>query len=234
MTAPRVLLLPGLHGTTELFDAFIANAPTGFITEAVPLAMDEPQSYRRLAEQVAQVLPSGPIHIVAESFSGPLAVLLATKVRSVRSVVLCATFVRPPVPAGLNHLPDWILRLRPPTAAVATFMSGGNWKVAKALTSAISHVDRSVLAGRIREVMRVDVTAELSALAIPTLYIRATRDRLVSARAAQQIHDANPRCRIVDMDAPHLVLQTQPREAWHVIKQFLDDAAAATALTGAG
>jgi pimeloyl-ACP methyl ester carboxylesterase len=137
VTESNVFLLPGLDGTADLFAPFVASAPAGLQLTPVPLAMSGAQSYRGLAEDLVQRLPSVPVHLIAESFSGPLAILLASKVCSVKSVILCATFATPPVPRALEHVPDWLLRRVPPTAFVAALMSGGDWKAAEALTRAV-------------------------------------------------------------------------------------------------
>lgn len=72
---------------------------------------------------------------------------------------------------------------------------------------------------------RVNVTKELAELTVPVLYVRATRDRLVGAKSADQIRTARPSTRILEVDAPHLVLQTNPQEAWKCIQPFVEEVA---------
>ena len=73
----QIALLPGLHGTTKLFGRFIAAAPNVSIT-AIPLTQ-EPLTYVELADRLAGALPDGKPVLIAESFSGPLALALAER-----------------------------------------------------------------------------------------------------------------------------------------------------------
>jgi pimeloyl-[acyl-carrier protein] methyl ester esterase len=220
---PTIVLLPGLDGTADLFTSFVAAAPGGLQLQPVPLPASSPQRYVRLATQIEAVLPSGPIVLVAESFSGPLAILLARQVRAVVGVVLCASFARAPAPVAFGYLPSWAWRARPPKALVRAFMTGGSIQLANAVVSAVSSVDSAVIAERLAEVLRVNVTEELAELTMPVLYVRATRDRLIGVKSAEQIRLARPSTRIVEVNAPHLMLQANPRDAWKCIQPFIEE-----------
>jgi pimeloyl-ACP methyl ester carboxylesterase len=86
-----IVLLPGLHGTGDLFEPFLACAPPHLRPIVVPLP--EKSSYAELLEEVRRQLPAGRFAIVAESFSGPLAVALARGASErVVGVILCNSF----------------------------------------------------------------------------------------------------------------------------------------------
>ncbi len=77
----KIVMLPGLDGTGLLFEPALATCPAEF--EAIPLALsqDEPSTYADLAERVLRDLPGEePYLLLAESFSGPLALEVARKI----------------------------------------------------------------------------------------------------------------------------------------------------------
>jgi pimeloyl-ACP methyl ester carboxylesterase len=221
---PVAILLPGLDGTAELFAPFVAAAPVGHTVRPLRLPSDRPRGYRELADHVRAQLPAGPVALIAESFSGPLAVLLADQCRSIVALVLCASYVDPPLPSLVARLPRSVWRRPPPAALLRLCLTGGDRRLAEAVRRAVASVGADVMAGRIAETLRVDVTRELGRLAQPILYLRATRDRMIRARSAERIRALKPSTCIVEIDAPHLLLQTNPTDAWRHIEPFLDQA----------
>lgn len=223
MNAPLAVLLPGLDGTGEMFDPFVAEAPAGISLERVALPNDVPLGYGALADWVLERLPTQDIALVAESFSGPLALLIADRCTRVRGVVLCATFVDAPVPRLFAHLPRMLWSRPPPVALVSLMLTGGDRAVAGAVRRAMSGVAPEVIAARIAALAKVDVTAELMRFTRPLLSLRSTRDRLVPASATLRIRRIAQAARCVDVDAPHLMLQTHPAAAWRSIAPFLSE-----------
>src|SRR5438105_3977438 len=113
----RVALLPGLHGTAQLFEDFIAKCPPNF--EAIPISypVDRVLGYDALvAELGEQITNIRPNIILGESFAGPLALrIAAVQPNGVIAVVLVASFVLAPAPRWIRYLP-WktMFRLRTP------------------------------------------------------------------------------------------------------------------------
>jgi pimeloyl-ACP methyl ester carboxylesterase len=193
MNQPTLLLMSGLDGTAKLFDRFVAVAPAGVAFRTLPLPSDGPQTYPRLADWLAQQIGSEDVILVAE----------------------------PPVPRWLGRLPDWLHTRRPPKSVLRLFLTGGDGALAEAVSDAVSGVDGRITAERIAAVLSVDVTAELQELSQPILYLRGTRDRLVSAKSAQRISALKPLGKFVELAAPHMLLQTHPNEAWRHITAFV-------------
>jgi hypothetical protein len=52
--------------------------------------------------------------------------------------------------------------------------------------------------------------------------LRATRDRLVRARSTEAIRAIKPAAEFADIEAPHLLLQSNPDAAWSFIEPFLE------------
>jgi pimeloyl-ACP methyl ester carboxylesterase len=112
----------------------------------------------------------------------------------------------------------------PPAAIVKMFLTGGDSALAEATRRAIAGVRGEIIAARISAVLRVDVTAELERLSCPVLYLQAKRDRMVGARSAMRISALKPSVTVVQVCAPHLLLQANPHEAWSHVAPFLPSA----------
>lgn len=79
--APQhVLMLPGLDGSGSLSTPFLSALQAhGLTTQAITLPAQGGQDHATLAQRLWSQLPGHPFILLAESFSGPLAVELATR-----------------------------------------------------------------------------------------------------------------------------------------------------------
>jgi pimeloyl-[acyl-carrier protein] methyl ester esterase len=193
--------------------------------QVVSYPLDRPLGYGELLERIE--VPVGPFSIIAESFSGPLGVLLASKNRgSVRALVLVSTFARSPRPllARLGaSLGPALFRWRPPDIALRWALLGmdaGDTDVRDA-RAAIESVAPSVLAHRLREVSHVDVSNEFASIAAPMLYLAGASDRLVGSSVRRGLGALRPDMQMYVLEAPHLVLQRDAGLAASIINEFL-------------
>jgi pimeloyl-[acyl-carrier protein] methyl ester esterase len=86
----------------------------------------------------------------------------------------------------------------------------------------MTRISAEVIRKRIEEILRVDETAALRQVWVPTLVLRATRDRVISRRVTRVILKHAPKARLVEFDAPHLLLQTRAAESAEVVITFLN------------
>jgi pimeloyl-ACP methyl ester carboxylesterase len=224
-----IVLLPGLHGTTGPFAPFLRECPPQFSPVALSFPLHRPLGYDELEEYVMARLPrAGRLILLGESFSGPLALRLAARgPHGLAAVVLSASFVRSPAPAFLRHLPwDLIARLIVPAAFLRYALAGGKrWAhLLPEIKQAVRDLRPDVLAQRIRSLLSVDAKRELVCCPVPILYLQGLRDRLVPSRCFQEIASVRPDTRRRTIDAPHMLLQAAPQEAWRCIEEFLDQA----------
>ena len=216
------ILLPGLDGTGELFERFVAATPPSFSVRVQPLPSDRPRGYEELAQEISDRLPSEPCSLIAESFSGPLAILLADRCPQVRAIVLCATFIRAPLPRQLGGLPDFFWRRPPPAFAVRFLMTGGDAELAEGLCSSVAKIAPTIIQARARAALAVDVTRELQRLRQPILFIQAARDRLIPQRSTADLAAVKPAAAIAVVDGPHLILQARAADCWHALSACVD------------
>jgi pimeloyl-[acyl-carrier protein] methyl ester esterase len=219
---PVSILLPGLHGTVDLFPRFAAVAPAGYRVHCQPLPAKIVRGYHELAEWVLERLPPEPVVLIAESFSGPLAILVADRCPRVAGVVLSATFVERPFPGFLSHVPAFMWSVSPPILFLSAMLTGGDRALAKEIQRTIATVDGEVLRSRAAAALHVDVRVELARYSRPLLYLRGTRDRLIGAHSAARVRALKPSTLVVAIDAPHMLLECRPVEAWAHIKSFVE------------
>jgi len=96
----RIVILPGLDGNDLLLTRFIELVPAGFTATVMPLPDDPADDYESLSSSLAVRLRQlAPCHLVAESFSGPLGILLAFRHPDiVARLTLVASFASSPAP----------------------------------------------------------------------------------------------------------------------------------------
>ncbi len=222
----KVVLLPGLDGTGELFAGLLGTAPPGIEVSIVRYPGDEILDYDGHLEVARRHLPAvGPFLLVAESFSGPIGIRLAAGAApGLAGLVLCNTFARRPSWRGFRYLPWKLFFRRPVPRLTVRRRLAGRWTTAewvRVVRQVTAEVDAAVLAARMRAVLSVDVTEELRRVSVPVLVLHGTRDGLVPRRALEHIRSAKPSVEVVELDAPHMLLQVAPEAAWEAILSFL-------------
>jgi pimeloyl-[acyl-carrier protein] methyl ester esterase len=228
MTDFALVLLPGLDGTGTLFQPLLAHLPPQLRPIVVAYPTDQLLGYDDLLPLVLKTLPTSmPFVLLGESFSGPLALMAAARSPvGLRGVILCATFVRNPVPAVaayLRHLVRGIyFRITPEIVRTWSLLGGHATPALRRLWfEATNTVSPHVLAHRVRAVLQVDVRPQLEICPVPILYLRATQDRVVSRRNGDDVIAGSSAAELVELAAPHLVLQVLPEAAAAAVSRFV-------------
>jgi len=225
---PKLILLPGLHGTADLFAPLLEAIPQVFTRRAISYPSDTILPYVALFTFLEDALRDEPsIILIAESFSGPLAIrFAAAHPDRVKAIVLCASFVRLPRPPWHRRLLAPILFRLPPFApALRHFLAGSDASPAimQLLQMSLRQGKPKVLLARLHESFRVDVAAELARCSIPLLHLSGTADRLMPKAALDPILAVRPDTVVCTIDGPHMLLQGRPVESWQAIEVFLRD-----------
>ena len=224
-----LVLLPGLDGTGEMFRPLLAELPGWIRPIVASYPRDRALAYAELLPLVAGSLPTGTPHVIlGESFSGPLAVMLARgRPVGLKGIILCASFVRKPIRA----VPSWlsvaavgpIFRLWPAVLTIRSYpMRKAYPELLPLALAAIRSVRPEVVAARVRALLKVDVQDDLRALDVPLLYLEALRDQIVRGHNVAGIREIRPDARVARIDTRHFLLQLEPKRAAAEIVSFLE------------
>jgi pimeloyl-ACP methyl ester carboxylesterase len=222
-----VVLLPGLHGSTSLFDTFVALAPPWARCRPIALPLAGSQHFDALADVIEPRLrPLEGFVLFAESFSGPLAARLATRLgRKVSLLVLCNPLVESPVALAPSVLSSIVRSPMLPTWAVSFAMTGGDRRLAAAVLREVRALPVHVLVERLAAAAAAGREDFLRYLAAPALAIIGTRDRLLSPRMIEDLFDNVPFGVVRHVEGPHLAAQAAPAAVWAAITGEFERAA---------
>jgi pimeloyl-ACP methyl ester carboxylesterase len=222
-----LVLLPGLDGTGRMFRGLSDALPS------TPIIVRYPGSAGTLDDHVDQALSKMPsddaLVLVAESFSGPIAIKLASRLAPrIRTLILAATFATSPSRMlsilGPSML-DKLLSVPMPDLAIRSLLLGQSAPppLIEDLRTSIREAGVETLANRLGLLAHLDVTEELSLIDVPVCFIQAMHDRLVPPRAIVPFEKHTRNLTIRAIDGPHFILQARPRESARVILEFLSD-----------
>jgi pimeloyl-ACP methyl ester carboxylesterase len=220
----KIIILPGLDGTGLLlaeFETILAQQHSVSVIQYPP----ELFRYEDLHRWIEKELPDDDFIFIAESFSGPLAIMLAAqKLPNLKGVIFVATFARSPI--SLPQIATHLVSVMPIKSAFLSFMIQplvmGRWSnesFTRSFRNAMQIVPKATLTRRLSEVLTVDVREQLKSLSLPLLYLLATQDRLVPERMSRDF-DLGPGT-IFAVDAPHFLLQSRAEEAAKAVSAFL-------------
>ena len=222
-----LVLLPGMDGTGELLDAFAAAVSPGIKVKVLRYPTTKALDYAGLEAVARAALPvDEPYVLLGESFSGPIAIsLAASRPPQLVGLVLCCTFARNPRPSMAVFRP--LLSLLPvavaPVGLLARLLLGRFYTVVwrAALSGALDQVAPPVLRSRLHAVLSVDVSRQLARVVVPTLYLRGAQDDVVPRSSGQHVLEVKPNTTMMELEAPHFLLQVLPEEAARAVSEFI-------------
>ena len=227
MKRTTLLLLPGLDGTGIMFSPLLPVLSTECDVKVLPYPQNSKYRYHDLVELVRESLPDNDFFILGESYSGPIALRIASEQpKGLQGIILCATFIKNPsliFPAFLRFMVVapmffvWPVSLK---LNVLTIFK--NTQELRALMNKVKRVtNNSVLAARTREAIGVNVEKEFTACAYPMLYLCGTRDIVVPKHNLRAMQRLRPELQYQCLNTSHLVLQEAPKEAARHIHMFM-------------
>lgn len=225
----KLVLLPGLDGTGDLFNGFIREMPCGLEVRAIRYPNDAALSYAELMPLIARAVAGVDSYVLlAESFSTPLAIqFAAANPPGMKALALCAGFATSPLrglPRAIAVLLAPILFRIPRLKSLdQVFLVGPDAPpyLLAAVQAATASVGADVLASRLRALLKCDTLAELKQVRMPMLYLQAASDRLVPARCFEEMKRVSQEIAIRVIDGPHFLLQREPKQAADVVAAFI-------------
>jgi pimeloyl-ACP methyl ester carboxylesterase len=222
-----IVLLPGMDGTGKMFGSLVHALRDEFKILVVPYPDQQPLGYDELTDYVRTQLPNNEQFILlAESFSGPIGLAIAaSKPPGLSGLILCCTFASNPIPWS-RHFRGLILRF-PISLHLLGMMSPlllGEYSTTplrRELQEALTGVSKEVLRARLSVVLAVDYSGYAMLNRLPTLYLQATKDRVVPGSAALLLKNLIPQMEVHKINGPHLLLQAVPSDAAVIIQSFV-------------
>jgi pimeloyl-[acyl-carrier protein] methyl ester esterase len=219
-----IVTLPGLDGTGYLYAPFVASTPPGYVVHPIDYPRHEPQSVAELEALVRRQVPTGPFVLLAESFSGLVAIRLAADPpANLRGLILVATAARWSRTAPFRIARVTPLFAVPPPAAIVRYFALGRDSTDEQVAIvqiAVAAVRPKVLAARFLELARADLRTELATVGLPTLYIQGVQDRLARRKERDSVTVTLPSARCATIDGPHCLLFTRPAAVWDQVRVF--------------
>jgi len=237
LTTPVILtFLPGLHGTAELFDGIKKRLPRHFQSEFVDFPSTGKQDYRTLTRWLDQELTQDfqgldktqPKRIIiAESFSGPLALRWAAKnPDKVAGVILVASFCDAPLNPGFALLPlRPLFMVKPPRKTLRHFLIGDDAseeEVAR-LRSIVQAIPSATLTKRVRTILELDERDSPPLSNVPMMLLQAQNDNLIPWDAQQKLESCYPNAQTHWIESPHLMLQRRPDACMKYLLEFVSE-----------
>lgn len=224
----QLVLLPGMDGTGKLFEPLLRILPKEIQAKAVAY----PESLKSFAQYVQfachEVSAAGDVLLVAESFSGPIAVaVLRNPPPNLRAIVLVATFAKTPR-AFLRRLsmmvPGALIRAFAP-AAIKLFCANGNAyeQVVRCAAGVVSHLPTEMLRERLKLLSELpsDLKSVLEQSSLPILILEPAHDQLVPESSFLSV-GLRSSAKVKKIAGPHFLLQCCPKECWSEIEAFLE------------
>lgn len=226
-SSTTLLLLPGLDGTDVFFRPLLAQLPPTIRPLVLSYPDGGPYSYEELLDLVRGSLSEVPAcHVLAASFGGPLAVMLAAaEPDKVRGLILTATFVRTPRPelAPLRWLLRapllWTVRV---VRRLPLWMRASEDDLRRAKRETWQRVSARGLAGRARAVLAVDVRAALANCGQPLLNVSYDRDTVVRRRYGEEILGHRKHATSACLSGGHLAMFSDPAALAAEVVRFVE------------
>lgn len=223
----KLVLLPGMDGTGDLFADFVAALPCDLAAQVVGYPNDKFLSYSQLLELIDSRVPASPYVVVAESYSSTVAIQFAARrPPNLQGLVLSAGFATSPLRGWTRLLCRGLLPIMPwlpipEIAAGLLFQRKAPILLQIRIRDAIRSAAPKVLRDRARAALTCNVLEDLRAITVPVLYLQARYDSIVNRACGEEIRSIRPDTRVVVLDGPHVLLQAMPRETARIVTDFV-------------
>ena len=224
----KLILLPGMDGTGLLFKPFLDELPNTIDAQVMTLKPLDEQGYEAQLAWVEKQLPEeGDLVLLAESFSGPLALLIARKFSGrVKACVFVASFLSCPH-NGLKWLGALLplrLLVHLPLSdfMIGRYLLGGSASAEQygLFRKAVKCVDKSVLRARLRVISDLRST-DKRPLRMPCFYLEALDDRLLNEACLESFYEVFGRVSQRRISGPHLLLQSRSEECALIVSGLI-------------
>lgn len=226
----KLVFMPGMDGTGISFQPLSKFLPANLLATVIRYPANRLLSFEETVACAQEQIRGEQDIVVAESFSGPVAIeLIASGRLKTKGLILCATFAKAPRRVLLKML-QWLpfeYGFSLPVRGVLLRYILGNKEDKNALVPlwnrASDLVPARTMAFRMRLLPSIDVCHRLPQLKMPCRYIQATEDKLIPASTVRELAQAIPHLIVQKIRGPHFILQAQPEASADVIKELINN-----------
>jgi pimeloyl-ACP methyl ester carboxylesterase len=225
----HLVFMPGLDGTGLSFEPVLPHLSADTKITIVRYPTDKLLTFDETVECAAAQIPAGvPPIVIAESFSGPVAIQMLGSGRvKAKALILCATFAKSPRPFlwRLMRFLRLPLLIRPDMPKrFFKIVIGEDKLIAELLPlwkKVHADVPARIMDHRLKIINQVDVTKWLKNMPVPCCYLQATNDRVIPSSCLDDFESYIPNLVIKRIKAPHFILQAQPQACLDAIEEFI-------------
>lgn len=240
-TQYRFILLPGLDGSgsaytwlkTKMLQSSVKNE------NIIAVNYNDETTYDNIINNVRGLIATSalPVVIIAESFAGPLALSLASEYPDkVKKLVLSASFGVKPVCTYIPTLNLNLFKLFPkslvplnmiPPSILHDFLlnSYAHDDMKRVMAGIYNTSKQDVLDKRTKEVVSLPSKWDdkwTTFIDTDTLILKPKNDRVLNKSNSDVLRKNLMNSELIEIDGPHLLLQTHAEEAWNHICDFIN------------
>jgi len=214
-------MLPGLDGTGELFASLRKELQD---CEVIVISYNNFSNYNTYVEYIFSKLPREDYIIVAESFSGYIAYLLALKKPTgLKGIVFIASFLELPKSHIFIRLLLYtkIYHLKISKLIIKYFLLNRckDKSTINLVYKVVNQIPKSTISKRLELIL--SLTKPFKKVNINSIYIQPSSDYLVSKRAVEAFVNLFDNIKFAKVKAGHLLLQSNPKESADIITDFI-------------
>jgi len=220
----KLVLLPGLHGTGELFQPLLPYLDIPL--QIIELPEMDADNAEIIACHISTQLPEEPVVILAESFSGSLVPgILNSCQNRIVGVIFVASFISCPNKFYVQCcrlLPRFLTKNRSlVTLALTLFFLNGraDRKMLELCVRTVLSISSKILKSRLKILADLDLPNQK--FNVPAVYIQAINDRVVNEKSAHNVTCCFD-TKLLKLVGPHFILQAKPEESAIAIRKALE------------
>ncbi len=224
----HIVFLPGLDGSGLFFENFRKTLPSSMTTQVLSYPRDECHTYQETVDLIYEQLPrDNEYFIVAESFSGPVAIEIASLAPlKLKGLALVSSFCFSPLNQLKKQLAQNLLFLLhfPSSQALIhkVLCNGTDLALSLKIKRVVDALPTSTLKQRILSALNVDLRGALDDVEVPLLILQGGQDRLLDPSCGVTIKRYYEAAEFVQIDGPHCLLQCEPEASSKVIVPFIE------------
>jgi pimeloyl-[acyl-carrier protein] methyl ester esterase len=217
------VLLPGLDGTGLFFAPLLRALPSHLSVKVIAYPTSTGMDYADLCDFAFSQLPDGPVIALGESFSGPVAALLAFRFPDrVRGLILVSSFVSSPRPRFLSQLLaiPGLVHLSKMFARFALLGTQSDDEMTLLLKNVVPNLPVSLIRFRAAKVLHADFSEQFRKALCPVLVLHGLQDLLIPANYVTKLTRLRPDASVCSFEGPHMLLQVRPAKCAAEIISF--------------